>query len=214
METTRMRAAPALVALIAALASLAAAPRSEAADPPPATDQVVASKAAALQHDAASPVIGNRAGDVTVVEFFDYNCSFCKATEPRLEALLKADKGVRLIVKEFPILTPESMIASKAALASVKQGKYAPFHQALMNYRGPLTEPVIFDTAKSLGIKLPRLRKDMASPAITDEILANFNLARSLRVFGTPTFIVGDHILTGPSAEIDFPRAVAAARAN
>jgi protein-disulfide isomerase len=214
-----MRAAPALAALIAAFLTVAAAPRSHAADPPiaqppPAADQVVASKAAALLHDAGSPVLGNRAGDVAVVEFFDYACSFCKAAEPRLETLVKSDKGVKLIVKEFPILTPESLIASKAALASAKQGKYAPFHQALMLYRGPLTEAVIFDTARGVGLNVLRLRKDMASPAITDEILANFNLARSLRIFGTPAFIVGDHIQTGPSAEIDFPKAVAAARAN
>jgi protein-disulfide isomerase len=184
------------------------------ADVPAASDQVVAQKDAALLNDPSSPVIGNSHADVAVIEFFDYACPYCKAAEPRLEALLKSDKGTKLVLKEFPILTPESMIATKAALASAKQGKYAQFHNALMNYKGPLESSVIFDTAKEVGLDVARLRKDMANTEITDEIIANFNLARSLRIFQTPGFIVGNHILTGPSAEIDFPKAVAAARAK
>jgi protein-disulfide isomerase len=184
------------------------------ADVPAASDQAVAQKEAALLNDPSSPVIGNPHASVAVIEFFDYACPYCKAAEPRLEALLKSDKDTKLVLKEFPILTPESMIATKAALASVKQGKYAQFHNALMNYKGPLEGSVIFDTAKEVGLDVGRLRKDMSSPEITDEILANFNLARSLRIFQTPGFIVGNHILTGASADIDFPKAVAAARAK
>jgi protein-disulfide isomerase len=184
------------------------------ADVPAASDQVVAQKDTALLNDPSSPVIGNSHADVAVIEFFDYACPYCKAAEPRLEALLKSDKGTKLVLKEFPILTPESMIATKAALASVKQGKYAQFHNALMNYKGPLESSVIFDTAKEIGLDVARLRQDMANPEITDEIIANFNLARSLRIFQTPGFIVGNHILTGASADIDFPKAVAAARAK
>ena len=183
-------------------------------DVPAASDQAVAQKDTALLNDPSSPVIGNPHASVAVIEFFDYACPYCKAAEPRLEALLKSDKDTKLVLKEFPILTPESMIATKAALASVKQGKYAQFHNALMNYKGPLESSVIFDTAKEVGLDVGRLRKDMASPEITDEILANFNLARSLRIFQTPGFIVGNHILTGASADIDFPKAVAAARAK
>jgi predicted DsbA family dithiol-disulfide isomerase len=83
-----------------------------------------------------------------------------------------------------------------------------------MVYKGPLQDSVIFETAKDVGLDVGRLRKDMTAPEITDEIIANFNLARSLRIFQTPGFIVGNHILTGPSADIDFPTAVAAARAK
>ena len=199
---------------LAAILTLAVPPRGQAADPAPATDQAVAQKAAGLLHDPMTQALGNPAGDVVIVEFFDYACPFCKAAEPRLEALLKSDQGVKLVVKEFPILTPQSIVATRAALASVRQGKYAQFHQALMLYKGPLEEPVIFDTAKAVGLDLKRLRKDMAAPAISDEIIANMNLARSLRIFGTPTFIVGAHIVTEPSAQIDFPKTVAAARAG
>lgn len=210
MFTPRPRVAILAVAsLLLPLLGMAAAPV-----PPPLSDQAVAAKGAALVHDPASPVLGNPRGDVAVIEFFDYACPYCKAVEPRLEALLSSDKGVKLVLKEFPILTPESLIAAKASLASMKQGKYAQFHRALMAYKGQWQSSAIFDTAKSVGLNLDRLRKDMAAPAITDEIIANFNLARSLRIFQTPGFIVDNHILTGQSAQIDFPAVVAAARSK
>ena len=188
--------------------------KKQQADQEKASDQAIVNDATAVFHDSSSPVLGNPRGDVAVVEFFDYTCPFCKAVEPRLEALLKADKNVKVILKEFPILTPASLIATKVALASVKQGKYAQFHLAMMAYKGQLTDSVIFDTAKNVGLDVDRLRKDMAAPEVTDEIIANFNLARSLRIFQTPGFIVGAHILTGPSADIDFPKVVAAARSK
>ena len=197
------------VALLLPLASLAALPV-----PAPAADQAVAAKADALLHDPASPNLGNPHGDVVIVEFFDYACPYCKAVEPRLESLLRSDKGVRLVLKEFPILTPESLVATRVALAAMKQHKYRQFHDAMMAYRGPWQQAAIFDTARQVGLNMPRLRRDMASPEVASEIIANFNLARSLRIFQTPGFIVDDHILTDPSAQIDFPRVVAAARAQ
>ena len=177
-------------------------------------DEAVRAKAAALLHDPASPVLGNPRGDVVVIEFFDYACPYCKAIEPKLEALLKSDNGVQLILKEFPILTPESLIAAKASLASVKQEKYVQFHQSLMGYKGRWEESVIFDTAKSVGLDVDRLRKDMATPEIANEIIATFNLARSLRIFQTPGLIVDTHILTEPVAQIDFQKVIAAARSK
>jgi protein-disulfide isomerase len=184
---------------------------SDSAVPPP-SDQAIASQAANLWHDPQSPVLGNPHGDVTIVEFFDYACPYCKAIEPRLEQAVRADPQVRLILKEFPILTPESLVASRAALAAAKQHKYRQFHDALMAYRGTWQEAVIYDTARRVGLDMPRLRRDMASPAVTNEIITNFNLARALRIFQTPGFIVGNHILTGPSAQIDFPAVIAAVR--
>lgn len=179
-----------------------------------ATDQSILNRTTELLQDPATPVLGNPQGDVAVIEFFDYACPFCKAVEPRLEKLLRDDKNVKLIVKEFPILTPESLIAAKASLASVKQGKYEQYHQAMMGFRGRLTTDVIFDTAKTVGLDVDRLRKDMDTPEIAGEIIANFNLARALRIFQTPGIIVGGHMLTEPSAKIDFPKVVAAARAK
>ncbi|HTT02095.1 MAG TPA: DsbA family protein [Steroidobacteraceae bacterium] len=183
-----------------------AAPLGRAADPPPpVADQTVIAHLEALQSDRDSPVIGDPHGDVTIVEFFDYACSYCKAIQPRLESALRNDPHVRLILKEFPILTPESMVAARASLASRRQHKYREFHEALMAYRGPWEEEAIYSTARRVGLNIDRLRHDMAAHSIDTELLANFNLARGLRIFQTPGFVVGDHILTGPSAQIDFP---------
>jgi protein-disulfide isomerase len=184
------------------------------ADQEKARDQAVANKASALLDDPMTQVIGNPKGDVAVIEFFDYTCPYCKAVEPRLRALLDADSNVKLIVKEFPILRPESLVASKAALASVRQGKYTAYHQAMMAFKGRLDAAMIFEIAKDTGLDVERLKKDMDAPEIAGEIIANFNLARSLRIVDTPTFIVDGHILTEPSGTIDFPKTVAAARAK
>jgi protein-disulfide isomerase len=184
------------------------------ADERQASDTRVASYATAILSDPSSPAVGNPKADVTIVEFFDYTCVYCKAVEPRLEQILKTDKGVKLVLKEFPILTPESLVASRVALAAAKQGKYERLHFALMNFKGRLQNEVIFDTAKSIGLDMDRLRKDMDAPDVTAEIIGNFNLARALRIFQTPGFIAGGHVLTGPSADIDFPKVVAEARAQ
>jgi protein-disulfide isomerase len=183
--------------------------------PPPGSDQAVASMAQALLHDPHSQVLGNPNGNVTIIEFFDYDCSICKAIEPKLEDLLKTDKNVRLVVKEFPILTPQSLTATKVAFAADKQGKYAAFHQALMSYHGELTDQAIFETAKRVGLDQTRMRKDMQARYINDEIYANLNLARSLRMNTTPGLIIGNHISTAPnSVDIDFRKAVADTRAG
>jgi protein-disulfide isomerase len=182
------------------------------ADQESARDQLVARNETALLNDPHTPVIGDPNAGVAIVEFFDYACPFCKAVEPRLEAFLKTDKRVKLVVKEYPILTPESLIAAKASLAAMKQGKFREYHQALMMFKGRLQESVILDTAKDAGLDVDRLRKDMQSPEIADEIIANFNLARAIRAFDTPTFIVDNHVLIEPSTQIDFAKTVAAAR--
>jgi len=156
--------------------------------------------------------IANPQGTITIVEFFDYTCPYCKAAEPRLMRLVDSDKRIKLMLKEFPILTKASMIASRAALASVKQGKYRAFHLALMRREGVLDEAGIFETAQAVGLDVNRLRRDMAAPEINDEIINNFNLARGIRVFQTPAYIVGGHLVTGDSADINFAKEVARAK--
>jgi protein-disulfide isomerase len=168
----------------------------------------------ALENDPASPVLGNAGGDVSIVVFTDYTCSYCKAVEPRLREAVNADGNVRLVIKEFPILTPESLIAARAALASVNQGGYEAYHRALMDFTGQLTEAIIFEEAARAGLDVARLREDMETAEVNDAIIGNFNLARGLRVFQTPTFVIGGKPITGPSAEIDFPAEIAAARAG
>jgi protein-disulfide isomerase len=182
-----------------------------------AADAAVANKAAALLRDPNTQVMGNAAGDVAIVEFFDYQCPYCKAIEPKLEKLMKDDGGVKLVIKEFPILGPVSVIASKAALASVRQGKYEAYHKAMMAYRGQLKEENVFAMAKDVGLDVDRLRKDMDAPEVTTQIIDTMNLARALKISVTPALIVGNHIYAGlsgrtESGKIDFEKAVAAAR--
>jgi protein-disulfide isomerase len=174
--------------------------------------QRIAARWTLLANDPAAPVIGNPKGDVTIVEFFDYTCPYCKAVEPRLEALLKADRGVKLVLKEFPILTPQSLVASRAALAAMAQGKYTAYHNMMMRFEGRLTEADIFDMAKSAGLNVARLKRDMNAPGISDQIISVFNQARGIRAFQTPAYIVNGRLLSSESATIDFRKEVAAAR--
>lgn len=193
---------------------LAIAPAMIAMAADGASDQLVANRMTSLLSDPATLTLGNPQGDVTIIEFFDYTCPFCKAVEPRLRQLLATDKKVRLVVKEFPILHPVSLVATKAALASAKQGKYAPYHLKMMDFRGELTDQAVFDMAKDVGLDVERLRSDMNAPEIADAIILNFNLARALRIFDTPTFIIGNHLVTEASGKIDFPKEIAAVRAK
>ena len=168
-----------------------------------AANLAAAQRANDLLRDPGTLVVGNPNGDVTLVEFFDYRCSYCKAAEPRLRSLVATDPGVRLVMKDFPILTPESLIASKAALASRKQGKHEVFHHALMDHRGNLTEDEIFRIAHSVSLNTDRLRADMDAPEVADQIISNFNLARALKISVTPGFIVDDRVLSGVSAQTE-----------
>jgi protein-disulfide isomerase len=197
-------------------AERAAIERAHAARLDAQTAADIASRIAArwplLANDPAAPVIGNPRGDVTIVAFFDYTCPYCKAAEPRLEALLKADRNVKLVLKEFPILTPQSLVASRAALAATRQGKYAAYHNAMMRFEGRLTEADIFDMAKTAGLDVARLKREMNAPWVSDQIISVFNQARGIRAFQTPAYIVNGKLLSSDSASIDFRREVAAAR--
>ena len=172
----------------------------------------VAARLDALENNPASPVIANPQGTITIVAFFDYTCPYCKAAEPRLMQLVDKNKRIKLVMKEFPILTKASLIAARAALAANKQGKYRAFHIALMRREGVLDEAGIFESARGVGLDVNRLRRDMGASEVNDEIIANFNLARGIRVFQTPAYIVGGHFVTGDSADIDFAKEVSRAR--
>jgi protein-disulfide isomerase len=173
-------------------------------------DERVAARIGALE--SGPTVIANPQGDITVVEFFDYTCPYCKAAEPRLMRLVDGDKRVKLVMKEFPILTRQSFIAARMALAAAKQGKYRVFHLAMMRREGLWGEAEVMETAKAVGLDLARARRDMAAPDVTDEIINNFNLARGIRIFQTPAYIVGGHLVTGDSADINFAKEVARAK--
>ncbi len=158
------------------------------------------------------PVGGNPKGDVTVVEFFDYRCGVCRRVHPIVTRLLEDDRGVRFVYKEWPILGPESVYAARAALAARAQGKYAAFHDALMG-GGRLSEAVVLQKAARIGLDVERLRRDMEAPEISRVIARTAEIAKALRLDGTPSFLVGDRLLRGGRDLETMKRLVAEARA-
>lgn len=144
-----------------------------------------------------SHVAGNPNGDLTIVEFFDYNCGYCKRGLDDLLEAVEEDSNVRLVFKEYPILSEDSVLAARAALASRQQGKYMDFHVALMRSTGGLSADRIDQIAKSIGINVKQLHKDMEDPKIVEMIAANKVLADNLSISGTPNFIIADQIFPG-----------------
>jgi protein-disulfide isomerase len=147
--------------------------------------------------DPATPWAGNPEGDVTIVEFFDYRCPYCKQVQPALESLVQQDPKLRVIYKEFPVLGPASITAARAALAAQRQGKYDAFHGAMMAARGQITDNTVYQEAASVGLDVGRLKRDMAAPEIAQALKANLRLADLLDIRGTPAFIIGDHVVPG-----------------
>jgi protein-disulfide isomerase len=147
--------------------------------------------------DPATPVGGNPQGDVTVVEFFDYRCPYCKQVHPAIQKLLDQDRKLRFVYKEFPVLGEQSDMAARAALAARLQGKYEPLHNAMMAAKGQITEEVVYRLAGSVGLDVDRLKRDMTDPEIDRALSANRSLAKALDLRGTPGFVIGDHVIPG-----------------
>jgi protein-disulfide isomerase len=172
------------------------------------------SKAAEIFHDAADAVVGNPKGDVTVVEFFDYNCSWCKKSIKEMQSLVETDKNVRIVMKEFPIFGEGSEYAARAALASVKQGKYWQFHQALFAAQSKVTVEVVNQIAAEQKLDIAKLHEDMKDPAIIANVQKTQLLAQALAITGTPGFIVDDQLSPGYLPLDGLQAMIAKVRAN
>lgn len=166
-----------------------------------------------LERDPNAPVLGNPDGDVTVVEFFDYNCPYCKRVKPAIEALLEKDPNVRLVYREWPILGEGSVFAARAALASRKQGKYEEFHWAMMGMRERAEESSVLRIATSIGLDIEQMQQDMEDPAIDEHFATSVRLTQSLGFGGTPSFVIGDVLVPGLVSEEALIQHVANARA-
>lgn len=165
----------------------------------------IAANREALFNDPESPVRGNPRGDVTIVEFFDVRCPYCKRLHGELAGLLRRDRDLRIVMKDLPILGPQSVVAARALLAAQRQGKYVELFDALMSVRGEPTDAVIRAAAERLGIDHARLRREMDDPAIQRRIEANIALARALRIEGTPALVIGETLIPGvlPMAQLE-----------
>lgn len=170
--------------------------RQEAAEAQAQTAAIV-KHADAIFRSPSDLVAGNPKGKVAMVEFFDYNCAYCKRAFGDVMKMIKTDGDLKLVMKEFPILGPGSVFASRAALASRRQDKYWPFHLAMLGHQGKIDEAATLDIAKSVGLDADRLRKDMEMPEINDVIAANMKLAEELNIQGTPAFIIDRTLIPG-----------------
>lgn len=153
-----------------------------------------------IRNDGYSFVGGDPEGDITVVEFLDYRCGFCRRAHPHIRELLQDDPKIRYVIKEFPILGPDSVVAAKAALAALEQddgAHYFEFNDMLMTQGGPMNKAVILRLAKRAGLDTDELERRMEAPEIQERIDRTHALAEQLGITGTPSFIVGEQVVPG-----------------
>jgi protein-disulfide isomerase len=175
---------------------------------------VIAARRGELVNDPASPVGGNPAGEVTVVEFFDYRCGYCRRVAGVVTQLQKDDPRVRVVYKDLPILGEASVLAARAALASKAQGRHQVFHDALLAAEGDLSREQILGLATEAGLDAKRLETDMEKAEWSTVIEHNLALARELGITGTPAFVVGDELQVGALNLVTFKELVARAQAT
>jgi len=152
---------------------------------------------ALVRMDEQDPVMGNAEGDITIYEFSDYNCGYCKRLFSTLQSIIEEDGNIRLVIKEFPILAESSYTAARTALALNKQGKYAPFHIELMRLKGRMDDQLITKIAANTGANMAQLSLDAQSPEVIGLLQANQRAAQALEIQGTPALIIGETIVPG-----------------
>lgn len=189
----------------AALGALSGLPKSVLAE-----HQLPPEFRRALERDPNAPVLGNPSGRSTLVEFFDYNCPFCRKVYPTLHGFISKNRDVRLVMREWPVFGDGSVFAARAALASQAQGKYPAFHAALMGMDQRAVEATVLRVARGIGLNIARLRADMASQAIAQHLDQSSRLASAMGLVGTPTFIAGSDSRFGAVSERELSALVAA----
>ena len=150
-----------------------------------------------LLKDVNNPGVFSKQADITIYEFFDYNCGYCKSVVRTIMDVLSEDKKINFVFVEFPILSEQSYFAAKAALASKNQNLYNKFHISLMKINGIVNEEKVFSTAKKIGLDIDQLKKDINSPEIEQQLVKNREIAKLLGLNGTPAFIIGNIIYPG-----------------
>ena len=165
-----------------------------------ADSELIAENAEAIFDDGHSWVGGNPDGDLTLVEFMDYRCGYCRRAAPEVESLVAGDGDIRFVIKEFPILGEQSMIASRFAIATKQvagEDAYKAVHDALIAYKGEINETALTRMADTLGLEAGPILDSMDSDAVSEVIAKNHSLAKTLGISGTPSFVMGDRLLRG-----------------
>jgi protein-disulfide isomerase len=173
---------------------------------------VIAAHKEEIERDPTSPVLGDPNGDVTVVEFFDYRCPYCKASAPVLQQLLKAEPKIRLVFKDIPILGPDSTYASRVSLVAAKHGLFKEYWEAIFAQKDRATAESTLKIAKSIGLDPAVVKKEMESPEIDAVLKHNLDLAQTLKIDGTPSFVVGTTLSPGAVTLDDLRAQIAAVR--
>jgi protein-disulfide isomerase len=166
------------------------------------TKQAIIKNRALLENDPLSIVLGNPNGDVTLVEFYDYRCPYCRESHEKIIALMKSDPSIRLVLKQFPVKdrpgeTPVSLISARLAMVAHEQGVFEAFHDALYAAEPPLTRDRVFEIATEAGMDLSRIQDQMSNPEITQHLRETLVLAREIGATGTPTFVMGEIVIPG-----------------
>jgi protein-disulfide isomerase len=177
-----------------------------------ASVEVISTRAKEIFRSSDDHVAGNPAGKISVVEFFDYNCGYCRHSLPDVLKLIDSDRDVRLVIKEFPILGPGSVTAAKAAIAARHQNKYWNFHLALMRTPGTVDDAKVFEVAKSIGLDIGKLKSDMENPEVARILAQNHAMAQALGIQGTPAFIIDQTLIPGAPGYDGLSSAVAAVK--
>lgn len=172
----------------------------------------IAANRAALEGGDPAFVGGNPEGNISLIEFFDYMCGYCRRAVEDVDQLIDQDGELRIVYKEFPILGPVSLYASRAAIAARHQGKYLEFHHGLITSKTSLSEAIVLQIAEEEGLDVARLKKDMKQRDVQAIIDQNFAMARLLNITGTPTFIIGDQLIPGAAGYDTLHSAVETAR--
>ena len=166
-----------------------------------------------LREDAGDPILGNPDGNFVIYEFTDYNCGYCKRVFQPLQELLAGDSEIRLVIKEFPILSQTSVLAAQAGIAAQAQGVFPEFHVAMMTARGAISMESILDAAETAGADTARLPADMNSPAVAAIIDRTRAAAQALEISGTPGLVIGSQVIPGAISIEQMREIVAAERA-
>ena len=149
-----------------------------------------------LRSDVNAGVIGNENGSVLLVEFYDYNCPYCRRAAPMLTELIKENPELRIVMREWPVLGPDSEVAARASLAAFRQGRFVAFHEALMD-QPRANAATVRQVAEEVGLDYERLQRDMEAPDVDSHLRVSRSLAGELGIKGTPTFLIGDRLIPG-----------------
>lgn len=186
--------------------------QDEARQQESAAGEMIAELTPALTKNAADPVAGNPKGDVTLVEFYDVRCPYCRRMVSVVDALIKQDPNLRIVYKDLPVLGPGSVAGARALLASQKQGGYLKLHALLMAANPSMDEATLQAAAKQAGLDWAKLKRDMDDPEVKLRIDANLALSHQLDIQGTPAYVIGGKLLAGAAELSELQDAVTAAR--